>query len=85
MLVEARPGQGGGAHEDRLGPLGAVVVAADGEQPLVARLRACRRSAANADQGMRPSTVQPFVAVAGVVERPIQRDDGLVAQQGAPA
>src|SRR5262249_23675600 len=40
VAVEARLGQGGRAHEDGRGALGAVVIAAEGEQPLGARLGA---------------------------------------------
>ena len=64
---------------DRFGPLRTVVVAANGEEPLVARLRL----AAGRCEG-RPGDAAldgpAFVAVAGLVERSFQGDDGLAAQ-----
>ena len=70
VAMEVRPAERSGTHGDRLGPSRTIVVAANGEEPLVARLRL----AAARCEG-RPGNAAldgpALVAVAGLVKRPL--------------
>src|SRR5262249_27760149 len=68
------------AHEDGLGPIRAIVVAAQREAPLVTRF-GLPTAGFERGPGNAPLDSPARVAVAGLVERSVQRDDGLVPQE----